>query len=49
MLPKLSGAGYVLPRNYSSMRLLFQNIWKFLLFLLSVLEDVVLQLYIIGL
>ena len=41
MLSKLSGAGYVLPRNYSFMRLFLQNIWKFLLFLSSVLEDTV--------
>ena len=47
---ELHEAGYVLPRNYSFTRLSFQNILKFLLFLLSVLEDIVsVELYNIGL
>ena len=42
-LSKLGGVGYVFSRNYSLMSFFFflQNIKKFLLFLLSVLEDII--------
>ena len=49
MLSKLSGACYVLPRNYNFLRLFFFLKALDSFFLLSVLEDIVLQLYIIGL